>query len=333
MASVGIIANPASGKDIRRLVAHSITFSNLEKVNIVKRLILGMDMVGIKEIVYMPDYFGIVPQAIHSLPSTCSLNVKICELDMECTGTQEDSTTAAALMREQGVGCIITLGGDGTNRMVARGCGQTPLLPVSTGTNNVFPFMLEGTTAGMAAAVVAMNQINSSSAIKQTKRIKILKNEKEVDMALVDAVVLKDLYIGSRAVWDEERIQQVVVTRAEPHSIGISAIAGNIQPMDAYEPKGMAITVGPGEFAVKAPIGPGLIKSVPIKDYQVLNINDQIAVHTGPCVIALDGEREIEVGETDQYFMQVTMEGPRVVDVRETLREAVKNGYTRVKTR
>ena len=32
MRPVGIIANPASGKDIRRLVAHGSVFSNLEKV-------------------------------------------------------------------------------------------------------------------------------------------------------------------------------------------------------------------------------------------------------------------------------------------------------------
>ena len=34
MSSVGIIANPASGKDIRRLVAHGTVFDNDEKVNI-----------------------------------------------------------------------------------------------------------------------------------------------------------------------------------------------------------------------------------------------------------------------------------------------------------
>ncbi|MDI9377286.1 MAG: ATP-NAD kinase, partial [Synergistota bacterium] len=34
MTLVGIIANPASGKDIRRLVAHGSVFDNIEKVNI-----------------------------------------------------------------------------------------------------------------------------------------------------------------------------------------------------------------------------------------------------------------------------------------------------------
>ena len=45
------------------------------------------------------------------------------------------------MLLELGVKCIITLGGDGTNRAVAKGCGDTPIIPVSSGTNNVFPSM------------------------------------------------------------------------------------------------------------------------------------------------------------------------------------------------
>lgn len=41
MSSIGIIANPASGKDIRRLVSYATTIDNQEKVNIVKRIVLA----------------------------------------------------------------------------------------------------------------------------------------------------------------------------------------------------------------------------------------------------------------------------------------------------
>ncbi|MDF2569121.1 MAG: kinase, partial [Sporomusa sp.] len=61
MGQVGIIANPASGKDIRRLVAYGTIFDNQEKVNIVRRLILSLAASGVKRIVYMPEYYGIVP--------------------------------------------------------------------------------------------------------------------------------------------------------------------------------------------------------------------------------------------------------------------------------
>jgi len=40
---VGIIANPASGKDIRRLVALGTVFDNQEKLNIDRRILLGLD--------------------------------------------------------------------------------------------------------------------------------------------------------------------------------------------------------------------------------------------------------------------------------------------------
>lgn len=51
---VGIIANPASGRDIRRLVAHGTVFDNNEKTVIVRRVLLGLEAVGIARVAYMP---------------------------------------------------------------------------------------------------------------------------------------------------------------------------------------------------------------------------------------------------------------------------------------
>ena len=59
MTTVGIIPNPASGKDIRRLVALGLTVDNNEKVNIVRRVLLGLQSAGVDEVVIMPDYFAI----------------------------------------------------------------------------------------------------------------------------------------------------------------------------------------------------------------------------------------------------------------------------------
>ncbi len=47
--SIGLIANPASGKDIRRLVAHGTVFDNQEKVNIVRRIILACNAAGVHD--------------------------------------------------------------------------------------------------------------------------------------------------------------------------------------------------------------------------------------------------------------------------------------------
>ncbi len=45
----------------------------------------------------------------------------------------------------------MVLGGDGTNRLVAKKIGNIPLVPISTGTNNAFPINIDPTVAGLAA--------------------------------------------------------------------------------------------------------------------------------------------------------------------------------------
>ena len=120
--SVGIIANPASGRDIRRLVAHGAVFNNDEKVNIVRRVLLGLEAVGVRRVFMMPDSFSIGSKALDGLQ--IELDVSI--LPMFKTFSQRDSTQAAVDMAAEGVGCIVTLGGDGTNRAVAKGCGDVP---------------------------------------------------------------------------------------------------------------------------------------------------------------------------------------------------------------
>jgi predicted polyphosphate/ATP-dependent NAD kinase len=327
MATVGIIANPASGKDIRRLVAYGTTFDNQQKVSIVRRALLGIDEVGVEQLVYMPDYYNIVPRALEGLWNRHHLLMDITALDMEMKGVQEDSAHAARLMQEMGVDCIVTLGGDGTNRMVAKGCGDIPLVPISTGTNNVFPQMVEGTIAGLAAGVVARGLVKDAKALVKTKKIHVLREDTTIDIALIDAVVLKDAFIGSRAIWDEECLSQIFVTRGEAHSIGISSIAGNIEPLGMSEEKGMLINIGPGNIVVHVPIAPGLIRPVAVKNYRMIMPGEKIAITETPCTIALDGEREVEVRDGKQYFMQLQMDGPLVVDVSQALREAVRNGY------
>ncbi len=46
-------------------------------------------------------------------------------------------------MEEYEVDCLIILGGDGTSRAVAKSINETPIISISTGTNNVYPEMLE----------------------------------------------------------------------------------------------------------------------------------------------------------------------------------------------
>ncbi len=216
MSKVGIIANPASGKDIRRLVAYASLMDNRDKMDLVRRLILGVQSTGIDEIVIMPDYYGLGAGAVSGL-ARGSLHCEVTILEMPVFGTQDDSATAMLRMKEGDVGCVITVGGDGTNRAVARGDHPVasggdrvvPLVPVSTGTNNVFPVMVEATTAGIAAGIVAGGLLDGDGVVTVQKRLVISVNGEECDMALIDAVVLAQAFVGARAVWNIDEVCQV----------------------------------------------------------------------------------------------------------------------------
>ena len=132
MAVVGIIANPAASKDIRRLVAQGRVIPDWEKVNTVRRVMLGLQSVGIDQVVAMPDSSNLCRRA----RDDSHLSIEFSLLEMSALYTEGDTIRAAELMGGMGGDCLVTLGGDGTNRAAAKGCAATPLVARSTGTNN-----------------------------------------------------------------------------------------------------------------------------------------------------------------------------------------------------
>jgi predicted polyphosphate/ATP-dependent NAD kinase len=246
---------------------------------------------------------------------------------MPLQGIQEDSTEAATRFREMQVGCIVTLGGDGTNRAVAKGCGEIPLLPISTGTNNVFPYMIEGSIAGLAAGVVTLQIVKFDRVIQRTKRLEIERNDQLIDIALIDAVVYNDIFLASRAIWNISKVQEIVLTRAEPSNIGFSSIGGCLYPGPLDEKHGIHIKVGQGGPAVLAPIAPGLIERIGIKSHHLIHLNEAVEINHKPSVLALDGEREVEVGKKDHISIRLTDKGPHVIDIKESLKEAAQKGF------
>jgi predicted polyphosphate/ATP-dependent NAD kinase len=324
MSLVGIIANPASGKDIRRLVAHGTVFDNVEKTNIVQRVLLGLAATGVDKVLFMPDTYGIGEKAIDKLGGSEKLGLEVSFLRMRIGRGGEDSTLAAGMMRDAGAGCIIVLGGDGTSRAVAKKCGDVPLLPISTGTNNVFPYMIEGTTAGLAAGVIA-REITQETI--RTKKLNIWLNGKIVDLALIDAVVSADLFVASRALWDMSRVKTVVATRGEAHNIGMSAVGGCFYPVTMTDRQGLFIEIGEGKQVIKAPIAPGIIAEVGIKGYRPLEVGERVQVQHKPSTLALDGERELRIRPDDLVEIELATDGPLVVDVKKTLRGAVQQNF------
>jgi predicted polyphosphate/ATP-dependent NAD kinase len=326
MSRVGLIANPASGKDIRRLVSHATVISNTEKTDILKRVILGLDSTGVEEILLMPDDCGLGLRAIDTLKHF-SISAKITLLDFEIQGTQDDSIRAARIMGDEKVDCIITLGGDGTNRVVSKGCGQIPLIPISTGTNNVFSVLCEGTTAGIAAGILARKIVDEAKTVRATKKISVLSKHGEEDLALVDAVLVDDPFIRARALWEEQKIRHVFLTQAEPGSIGICSLGSALCPVKRNDQFGLMIELGAGGDKVRAPIAPGLVRDVEVKSFRIWRFKEKISLPSCFATIALDGEREVEINHGDQYHLVLSENGPRVVNVPEVLREGTKAGF------
>jgi predicted polyphosphate/ATP-dependent NAD kinase len=328
---VGIIANPASGRDIRRLVAHGTVFDNNEKTAIVRRVLLGLEAVGIARVAYMPEHdFGILPRALSlQQGQTSGLHLEAFPLSMPVLGTSADSTRAAQLLAALGAGCIITLGGDGTNRAVAKGCGTVPLVPISTGTNNVFPGFIEGTIAGMAAGLVASARVDSH-AVRRVPWLEVRVNEAARDNALVDVVASSLPFVGSRAIWDLSTVREIVLSRVAPATIGLSALGGALLNASSEEKDaqpGMHIVLGQSDKQVLAPLAPGLIKWVGVTSYRRLALESVVQFQPGAGTIALDGEREIELATQALVEVKLSPDGPFVVDVPAALQAAARAGY------
>lgn len=321
MSLIGIIANPASGKDIRRLVAYGSVFDNQEKIRIVRRVLLGLQAAGIHRTAYMPDYHGIVERALDGLQVDLSAE----KLQFDTKADQRDSIKAAQLLAQQGAGCIVTLGGDGTNRVVAKGAGQVPILPLSTGTNNVFPYIIEGTVAGLAAGMIGTGKVSRKEGTFQSTRLEVVIENKVVDIAVVDAVVTTDVFVGSRAIWKMDKIRQIFLNRSSPANIGFSSIGGMIRSIAPDEPFGMALKLGKNGRSVTAPIAPGIIETVSIENMQLMVASEEIDITFTPCVVALDGEREVEIKKGQKATIRLSTEGPFVVDVNRTMAFVMQN--------
>ena len=232
---IGIIANPVSARDIRRIVANASNLQIAERVNIVLRVLTALAAMRVPRVLIMPDKGGIRAMLMRSLKRERNLHHAFPEvefLDMEPTSTVGDTFLAARMMRAAGVKAIVVLGGDGTHRAVVRECNDVPIAGLSTGTNNVFPEMRESTITAMAVGLYVTGTLSAEQALAPNKLLEVSINEgQRHDIALVDAVISSDRYIGARALWKTENLSAVYLSFADPQAIGLSAIGGLLQPV------------------------------------------------------------------------------------------------------
>ena len=328
MNFVGIVANPASGKDIRRLVSHATVVNNNEKASIVRRVLLALHASGVRRVEIMPDHFGIGVRALKGLRDRQEVVASASLIDMPITHTLADSLRAAQYLCDAGAGCIVVLGGDGTCRVVAKGAGEVPLLPISTGTNNVVPTFVEGTIAGSAAAHVALrSQAEREDLCRRHKRLLVQVNGETIDQALVEVALLTTRFTGARAVWETGTVRQVFVSRAQPVNIGLSAIVGMVRPVDLAHPGGAFVSTTEDGRKVMVPIAPGAVVPVGIGEIFEMEPGVSYPVESlRPATLALDGEREITLNRGDEATVRLDLDGPWIVDVERALQWAVASG-------
>ena len=69
--TVGVVANPASGRDIRRLVSRASVFPLAEKCSMLCRLLAALGATGVERVLMMPEEAGL---------SSAFIGLKECDL-------------------------------------------------------------------------------------------------------------------------------------------------------------------------------------------------------------------------------------------------------------
>ena len=294
-------------------------------MNILKRLLAGLDAMNVERVIFMPDTGSLGKNALAG--SELSLNPQF--VNMPVFHEENDSSRAARAMRESGVDCIITLGGDGTNRAVAKECGDVPIMPISTGTNNVFPRMMEGTIAGLAAGAVASGKVNPDKATTRHTRLEVYLDGDLRDIALVDLAVSRERFVGARAIWDISTLHELFLTRAEPTSIGLSAIGARLKRVSPQEERGLYIQLGEGQTIKATPVAPGLVQDVEISEWRTVEtVGPGVPVDLRPATIALDGERSFSLSPQSEVEVRLSGDGPRVIEPERALAISLSSALT-----
>ncbi len=308
--TLGIIVNPHSGRDARRLFARAGTSTIDDKRNQVTRIVVGAAAAGVNKILLSRDAFRIASSATDAL----ALGVECELLDLKTTGRGIDSQNAALAMRQAGCRAIVALGGDGTSRA-----------------NNVFPFDVEATIAGAAAGLVASGRLPLEDAARRAKLLEVLCDDGRESIALIDAALLVNDHPGSLLQADPKRLSRILLTRAEPASVGLSPVGGLLMPCEADDEFAVEVQTRPGAHpersgkTVRAPLSPGLYETVGIEGVERIELETDVR-WSGPGLMAFDGDREIVLAADQAATLRVARRGPWVIEPRRAMRAAALQG-------
>lgn len=344
--TLGVIANPVSARDIRRVVANAGNLQITDRVNIVLRMLQAARASGVQRALLMPDRGGIRALLERHLRRGDASLPTLEWLDFEPVSAVEDSFTAARMLHEAGARAIVVLGGDGTHRAVVRELygrsAAPPIAGLSTGTNNAFPEMREPTITGLAAGLYASGRIAPAQALASNKLLEVLVHPRDGgpsrrDVAIVDAVITHDRSVGARALWKTGSLAAAYLAFAEPEAIGLSSIGGLLQPVARDERGGLAVQLAADAahtlLTLHAPIAPGLVLPVPVASWQRMAPDEPLQVQQQAGTVALDGERELAFEAGDRVSVTLRENAFLTVDVARCMAAAARDGLLRSNAR
>ncbi len=348
--TIGLIANPVSARDIRRVVANAGNLQIADRVNIVLRVLQAARAAGVERALLMPDRGGIRALLERHLKRGGDEGrlPRVEWLAMEPESSVEDTFVATRLLLRAGVRAVVVLGGDGTHRAVARElvtvASAVPIAGLSTGTNNAFPEMREPTITGLAAGLYAAGRIATGEALVPNKLIEVAVERRHAhatadaieprrDVAIVDAVVTHDRTVGARAVWKTASLDAAYLAFCEAEAIGLSSIGGLLDPVGRRERGGLAVQLADDEatasVVLHAPIAPGLVLPVPVAHWQRMAPGEPLAVRARAGTVALDGERELAFDTGDRVTMTLRDNAFFTLDVARCMAVAARDGLLR----
>jgi hypothetical protein len=325
---LGICVNPMSGRDVRRLAARASNMTHEAKRDIVARLAAGAVACGATDLYVTREPFRIAAAALEHM----ALDARVHVLEPRLANSAEDTEQATRAFLDAGCDTLVSLGGDGTNRALVRALGRraqaVTLVPLSTGTNNVFPVLTEPTVAGMAAALAAAGRLAGAPVRRRAKVIHVSGVGRYGlpvhDLGLIDAVLLERDHVGNLLPFDPARIARILLTRAEPDAIGMSPIGGLLQPVGAEADQGLLVRMGAGR-RFQAPLSPGLFRQVSVAEVRSVALGESVEF-PGEGVLALDGDRDHKIPAGASLTLTLARDGPWVLDVAAAMRWAVAHG-------
>jgi NAD+ kinase len=211
---VGVVANPASGRDIRRLVAGASVFGNADKAGMVLRLLAGLGAAGVERVLMMPatDGLSVTLDRLLRAHDGAGPLPSLEPLAMGLTGTADDSVAAVERMCAAGAKAIVVLGGDGTfigmADRIARAGTDVPILGVNFGslgflTEITLPELYESLEAVLAGkAVIEPRTMLSAKTLRDSAHFSehIVLNDIVITKGALSRIIEMSVMVGSDPV-------------------------------------------------------------------------------------------------------------------------------------